>query len=66
VLNHLIVVFNVFGIEGGMAIINLKMGHRQMTVIKPFLIFLKAIEHDDSRYTGIEQDFIIVDELRKI
>lgn len=66
ILNHLITIFNVFGIDGGLAILNLKMKSSHMHVIKPFLIFLKIIVHDDKRYLGISQDFIVVQELRKI
>lgn len=67
ILNHLIVIFNVFGIDGGLAILSLKMDSKKhMPVLKPFLIFLKAIRHDDSRYTGTPQDWLVVEELRKI
>ena len=66
ILNHLIVIFNVFGFEGGLAIINLKMDNDHMPVLKPFFIFLSAIQHDDSKYTGIAQDWLVVNELRKI
>jgi len=66
ILNHLIVIFNVFGIEGGLAILNLKMEKDHMPVLKPFMIFLKTITADDSRYTGIKQDWLVVEELREI
>ena len=66
ILNHLVVVFNVFGIDGGLAILNFKMTTKHMHVLKPFLIFLKTIVNDDERFIGISQDFIVVEELRKI
>ena len=66
IMNHLIVVFNVFGIEGGLAILNLKMDDKHIPVLKPFLIFLKTIRADDVRYTGVEQDWLVVEELRQI
>jgi hypothetical protein len=64
ILNHLIVVFNVFGIEAALKILELKLDDNQWRYIKPFLIFLKYIKND--QYTNIEMDQHIVDELRKI
>lgn len=64
ILNHLIVIFNVFGNEAGLAILNLKMEKKHWPVLKPFLIFLKTIRNDE--YTNIPQDPIVVSELRKI
>lgn len=64
ILNHLIVIFNVFGIEASLAILDLKMEKEHWPVLKPFLLFLRAIRND--QYTGIYQDPIVVNELRKI
>jgi len=64
ILNHLIVVFNVFGIEAGLNILQLKLEDKHWTYIKPFLIFLKYIRND--QYTNIPMDPTIVDALRKI
>lgn len=66
ILNHLVVIFNVFGIEGGLSILLLKMNKTHMHVLKPFLIFLRIIAQEDERFLGITQDFIVVEELRKI
>jgi len=66
ILNHLIVIFNVFGIQGGLAILELKMQDKHLPVLKPFLIFLKAIRPDDPKYTGTSQDWLAVEELRQI
>ena len=43
ILNHLIVIFNVFGYYGGLKILGLKLDERHWPIIKPFLVFLKAI-----------------------
>ena len=43
ILNHLIVVFNSFGIEAGLNILKLKLDERHWPVVKPFLIFLNYI-----------------------
>lgn len=64
ILNHLIVVFNSFGIEASCNILELKLDEKHWPVIKPFLIYLKYIK--DDQYTGIAMDAYVVDELRKI
>ena len=64
ILNHLIVVFNVFGYEAGLNILELKLRSVQWHVLKPFLVFLKAIRSE--QYTGIAMDPNVVDALRKI
>lgn len=64
VLNHLITVFNSFGIEASLQILELKLDDSHWPLIKPFLIFLKYIRND--QYTNIAMDPTIVDKLRKI
>lgn len=64
ILNHLIVIFNVFGYEAGLRMIEFKFKVEQLQFIKPFLIHLKVIEND--KYTGIPMDKNVVEALRKI
>jgi len=64
VLNHLIVIFNVFGYYGGLKILGLKLDDRHWPVIKPFLVFLKAIR--SNQYTDIESNPEVEKKLRKI
>jgi hypothetical protein len=64
ILNHLIVIFNSFGIEASLNMLNLKLDNNHWPVVKPFLIFLKYIRND--QYTGIIMDPNVVDKLRKI
>ena len=64
ILNHLIVVFNMFGIEAALEILNLKLEDKHWPVVKPFLVFLKYITNE--QYTGITMDPTVVDVLRKI
>ena len=64
ILNHLIVVFNSFGIEAALNILELKLENRHWPVVKPFLVFLRYIEND--QYTGIVMDPTVVETLRKI
>lgn len=64
IMNHLIVIFNVFGIEPAMRILLFKMSHKQMVVLKPFLIYLRYIRND--QLTKIDMDKKVVEALRKI
>ena len=64
ILNHLIVIFNSFGIEPSLKILKLKLENRHWPVIKPFLIYLKYIKDDD--ITGPFMDPTVVDRLRQI
>ena len=47
ILNHLIVIFNVFGVEASIKILKYKLNDNHWKVIKPFLIFLNHIEPTD-------------------
>ena len=63
-LNHLIIVFNVFGVEAGLNILEFKLEERHWPIVKPFLIFLKHITND--QYTNITMEQKVIIELRKI
>ena len=64
ILNHLIVIFNMFGIEASLNILELKLEEKHWPVIKPFLIFLNYIKNE--QYTGITMDPTVIEALRKI
>lgn len=64
ILNHLIVVFNVFGVPAGLKMLEYKLEERHWAVVKPFLIFLKIVEND--KYIGIPMDEYVVNRLREI
>tara|TARA_Y100000592_G_C5248243_1_gene211613 strand:- start:114 stop:479 length:366 start_codon:yes stop_codon:yes gene_type:complete len=64
ILNHLIVVFNSFGLEPAFNILKLKLEERHWPVVKPFLIYLKYIDND--KITGFAMDPEVVNRLRKI
>lgn len=64
IMNHLIVIFNVFGYYGGIKILQTKLEDKHWPVLKPFLIYLKAIRND--QFTGIEMDQRVVERLREI
>ena len=64
VLNHMTVIMNVFGYEAGLKMLEYKVGLREWSVIKPFLVYLKAIKED--QYTDVSMDDYVVNQLRKI
>lgn len=64
ILNHLIVIFNVFGHEAGVEMLALKLPLEQWPTIKPFLVFLQAIKNED--ITGIDMDKYVVTKLREL
>ena len=64
VLNHITVIMNVFGYEAGLKMLEYKVGLREWSVIKPFLVYLKAIKED--QYTDVSMDDYVVNQLRKI
>lgn len=64
ILNHLIVIFNVFGAEAALNMLQVKLDKEHWPTIKPFLVFLKYIRND--QLTGIEMDQKVVEVLRKI
>ena len=63
-LNHLTVIMNVFGYEAGLKMLEYKIGMRDWSIIKPFLLFIRAIK--DDQYTGMSMDEAVVDKLRNI
>ena len=63
-LNHIIVIFNVFGIEAALNILLFKMNTEQLEVIKPFLVFLKHITNN--QMVDIKMDKTAIEALRKI
>jgi hypothetical protein len=63
-LNHVVVIFNVFGIEPGLRMLEYKIDVKHWHIIKPFLVYLKAIDND--KYTGIPMDQTIVEQLREL
>lgn len=64
ILNHMIIIFNVFGINPGLRMLEHKIGMKHWHIIKPFLIFLKIIRND--QYSDISMDTEVVNALRQI
>lgn len=72
VLNHLTVIYNVFGVEAATRLLFLKMNNYG-SYLKPFLLFLNYcpevvynIQGNNIRTSEIVMDLKIVDKLRKI
>lgn len=72
VLNHLIVIYNVFGVEAATRLLFLKMGNYG-SYLKPFLLLLNycpevidSVQGKIIRTSDIVMDQKIVDKLRKI
>ena len=64
ILNHLIVLYNVFGIPAANKMIWYKIEPEHWTYIKPFLVFLNYLPIDEK--IEVPLDPYIVDTLRKI
>lgn len=64
ILNHLIILFNVFGTEPALNMLEIKLDDRQWPVVKPFLVFLKYITNE--QLIGIDMDHKVVEVLRSI
>ena len=64
ILNHLIVIFNVFDIKPALKMLEYQIDKKYWHVLKPFLIYLKHIRND--QYTEIGMDKEVIDRLRKI
>jgi len=64
ILNHIIVIFNVFGNYGSLRILGLKLNSEQWQVVKPFLTFLKCIR--DNQLIDIDSNKEVVEKLREL
>jgi hypothetical protein len=73
ILNHLVVLYNVFGPEPTVRMLFFKMSTEDYSALKTYLLFLnimpdvvRGIKEKDIRSSNIEVDFKIVEALRKI
>jgi hypothetical protein len=72
IINHLVVLYNVFGVDAATNMLFFKIQERFWPQLKPFLVFLnympERIQHKGGRILGadIALDANIVDILRKI
>ena len=64
ILNHLIVIYNVFGIENANKMIEFKVEQIHYLYLKPFLVFLNYLRED--QWVDIPMDQYIIKVLREI
>jgi len=64
ILNHIIILFNVFDIEPALNMLEIKLDEKQWPVVKPFLVFLNYIKSD--QLIGIKMNKEVIEALRKI
>lgn len=63
-LNHIVIVINVFGVSPAIKMLEYKINKEDWNIIKPFLIYLQVI--DNTKYSGTPMDPLIVEGLRKL
>tara|TARA_Y100000034_G_C6655899_1_gene287319 strand:- start:72 stop:446 length:375 start_codon:yes stop_codon:yes gene_type:complete len=67
ILNHIIIIANVFGIEGTVKILFYKIEKDLHSILKTFLVFLQYMpELQSGEYDLIPLDNKIIDKLRKL
>ncbi len=64
ILNHLIIIYNVFGIQAANKMVFYKIDQKQWPQLKTFLVFLNYLPEDE--YIDVPLDPKIVEVLRKI
>jgi hypothetical protein len=64
ILNHLIVLYNVFGIEACNKMIWFKIDENHYHIIKPFLVYLHYLPED--QMIDVAMDPVVVDILREL
>jgi hypothetical protein len=63
-INHTVVIFNLFGIEAAKKMMHYKFNEKEWPIIKPILLYLNYIT--DSENIEIPLDPFVVERLRKI
>tara|TARA_B100000287_G_scaffold174594_1_gene164674 strand:- start:747 stop:1124 length:378 start_codon:yes stop_codon:yes gene_type:complete len=68
ILNHIIILANVFGVEGAVRMLFFKVEKELHPLLKTFLVFLKYLpeKHNGSIYDSIPLDMSVIQTLRKI
>ena len=56
VLNHLIFIGNVFGVDGGIMMLSYKIRRRYWYIVKPFLLYLDYIHPEQGVFADIVPD----------
>ena len=56
ILNHIVIILNVFGNESGIIMLMYRVGPEGFEVLKTFLLYLKAIKENELASIGINPD----------
>lgn len=64
ILNHLIVLHNVFGVKPTVEMLKIRLDNPQWPIIKPFIIYLRMI--DNTEIIDVTMDETVVQALRNI
>lgn len=64
ILNHLIVLYNVFGIKAANHMMFYKIEEKNWSILKTFLVFLNFLPEE--QYVEVPLDPVVVEALRKI
>jgi len=64
IINHLIVIFNCFGIPASLKMLEFRFDDEQWTTLKPFLLHLKYIKENE--YMDVKLDWSVIEALRKM
>ena len=75
ILNHIITFYNLFGIDAATKILLYRIDSDLHSTLKPFLLFLNYISHDEEKYSknsdfqyllGVDMDEKVIQILRKL
>lgn len=58
ILNHLIVIFNVFGSYAGIKLLGLRLEKKHWEVLKPFLMFLNYLKPNQMKEINADQKVV--------
>jgi len=64
ILNHIVVIYNVFGIEPANKMMFYKMDEEYWTILKPFLVYLNYLKED--AFVEVPLDNKVIERLRKL
>ena len=62
IMNHLVILFNVFGYDAGLKMLEYKLEPKHWSVVNPFLIYLKV--QLNTKYSNVMSDKNVVNKLR--
>jgi hypothetical protein len=64
IINHIVILYNIFGIQSANRMMFYKLEPEYWPMIKPFLVYLNLIKENE--YVDVTMDTYIIDTLRKL